>query len=144
MENIVETQALAKSEVINMLKQREITPTQQRVEIAQILFSKPQHLSADQVLAIVNNEGPVASKATIYNTLGLFAKKGLIREVIVDPSKVFYDSNVSEHHHFYDMDNGELIDIDEDAIQLNQLPELPTGTVAEGIDVIIRVRKQSA
>ncbi|MDH5179405.1 MAG: transcriptional repressor [Gammaproteobacteria bacterium] len=124
-----------------MLKERDITPTQQRVEIAQILFAKPQHLSADQVLAIVNAEGAVASKATIYNTLGLFAKKGLVREVIVDPTKVFYDSNINNHHHFFDMDNGELIDIANDHIELGKLPALPDGTVAEGVDVIIRIRK---
>lgn len=128
-------------EAIERLKQAGVTPTQQRVEIAQILFARPQHLSAEQVLSIVNSDGPVVSKATVYNTLGLFASKGLVSEVIVDPAKVFYDSNTTSHQHFYNVDTGELIDFDSGAIKLESLPELPEGTRAEAVDVIIRVRQ---
>jgi len=106
--------SLIKDAVIKKLKARNITPTQQRVEIAQILFEKPQHLSAEQVLAKVNGNAAV-SKATVYNTLGLFARKALVKEVIVDPSKVFYDSNVHPHQHFYNIDTGILTDIDSEA-----------------------------
>ena len=126
--------------VINTLKQVDINPTQQRIQIAQILFARPQHLSAEQVMAIVNSESPQVSKATVYNTLGLFASKGLVREVIVDPSKVFYDSNTGSHHHFYNVDTGQLTDIDSCDIRVENMTNLPQGTVAEGIDVIIRVR----
>lgn len=133
-------QMISKSQVIEKLKNAGVTPTQQRVEIAQILFAKPQHLSADQVLNIVNQAGPLVSKATIYNTLGLFAEKGLVREVIVDPSKVFYDSNTSEHHHFYAVDSGELMDIVGEDLRLENMPALPAGTRAEGVDIVIRVR----
>jgi len=129
--------------VIARLKQAGVTPTQQRVEIAQILFARPQHLSAEQVLAIVNSESSLVSKATVYNTLGLFASKGLLSEVIVDPTKVFYDSNTSSHHHFYNVDSGELIDVDSEAVNLSNLPPLPEGTEAEAVDVIIRVRQSS-
>lgn len=132
-----------RAEVIAFLKQRAIAPTLQRVEIAQVLFARPQHLSADQVLAQVNEDGPRVSKATVYNTLGLFAKKGLIREVIVDPTRVFYDTNTSAHHHFYNVDTGTLADIDASAVTISELPCLPDGTVAEGVDVIIRVRRQT-
>jgi Fur family iron response transcriptional regulator len=127
--------------VIERLKQANVTPTQQRVEIAQILFARPQHLSAEQVLAVVNADSAVVSKATVYNTLGLFASKGLINEVIVDPTKIFYDSNTSGHHHFYNVDTGELTDVDSDAVNLEDLPPLPEGTQAEAVDVIIRVRQ---
>ena len=129
--------------MIARLKQAGVTPTQQRVEIAQILFARPQHLSAEQVLAIVNSESSLVSKATVYNTLGLFASKGLLSEVIVDPTKVFYDSNTSNHHHFYNVDSGELIDVDSEAVNLSNLPPLPEGTEAEAVDVIIRVRQSS-
>jgi len=125
------------------LRAHDITPTQQRVDIARILFARPQHLSADQVLSIVNQQTQVVSKATIYNTLNLFARKGLVREVIVDPSKVFYDSNVSDHHHFYNVDSGELVDIESDELKLDQLPTLPDGTEADGVDIIIRVRRSA-
>lgn len=134
----------SKTHVIERLKKAGVTPTQQRVEIAQILFAKPQHLSADQVLNIVNQAGPLVSKATVYNTLGLFAQKGLVKEVIVDPSKVFYDSNTSEHHHFFAVDSGELIDIKGSNLRLKNMPALPEGTEAEGIDIVIRVRNTTA
>ena len=136
----IEQQPQDKLEVIDRLKACGITPTQQRVEIAQILFARPQHVSAEQVLAIVNAHGAVVSKATVYNTLGLFAREGLVREVIVDPTKVFYDSNTGPHHHFYNVDTGALTDIDAGELALNDLPALPEGTMAEAVDIIIRVR----
>lgn len=130
-------------DIAEQLREVGITPTQQRVQIAEILFSRPQHLSADQILAVVNRNGPIASKATIYNTLGLFARKGLVREVIVDPSKVFYDSNTSEHHHFYNIDSGELTDIDAGEVIIPSMPELPSDTQPAGVDIIFRIRKTS-
>ena len=130
-----------RDDIINRLKSSGVSPTRQRVEIAQVLFARPQHLSAEQVLKMVNAESDSkASKATIYNTLGLFAKKGLVKEVIVDPSKVFYDSTVSQHFHFYNIDTGELTDIDADAINIANLPELPEGTVSAGLEVIVRIK----
>ena len=84
------------------------------------------------------------SKATIYNTLGLFASKGLLREVIVDPSRVFYDSNTGHHHHFFNVDSGTLSDIQADQLPIGDLPSLPEGTEVDGVDVIVRVRNQSA
>ena len=129
-------------DIASQLRKVGITPTQQRVQIAEILFARPQHMSADQVLALVNRDGPTASKATIYNTLGLFARKGLVREVIVDPSKVFYDSNTTVHHHFFNVDTGELTDIPADELVLSRMPELPPGTESAGIDVIFRIRSR--
>jgi len=129
-----------RDQVIHRLKTAGVTPTQQRVEIAAIMFARDQHMSADQVLSLVNTASPRVSKATVYNTLGLFAEKGLVREVIVDPTKVFYDSNTTNHHHFYNADSGRLIDIPPETINIQDLPDLPQGTVAEGVDVIIRIR----
>lgn len=130
-----------RDEIVNKLKSSGVSPTSQRVEIAQVLFARPQHLSAEQIMKMVNEESDSkASKATIYNTLGLFAKKGLIKEVIVDPSKVFYDSTVSKHFHFYNTDTGELTDIAADAINIDNLPELPEGTVSTGLEVIVRIK----
>jgi len=123
-----------------LLQQCGIAPTQQRRQIAQILFARPQHVSAEQVLERVNQEGNVASKATVYNTLGLFARKGLIREVIVDPSRIFYDSNPTAHHHFFNVDTGQLEDIDAQHLMLQNLPTPPAGTELESVDIIVRVR----
>jgi len=135
---------VANRDIGEQLREAGITPTQQRVQIAEILFARPQHLSADQILAVVNSNGPIASKATIYNTLGLFARKGLVREVIVDPSKVFYDSNTSEHHHFYNLDSGELTDIVAKDVMIASLPELPANTQPAGIDIIFRIRENDS
>jgi Fur family iron response transcriptional regulator len=136
-------QVIDKDEVISELQGVGINPTLQRVEIARLLFARPQHLSAEQVLEQVNHDGRHAvSKATVYNTLNLFARKGLVREVIVDPSKVFYDSNTSEHHHFYHMDTGNLIDVAPGQLNVSELPALPEGTEAVGVDVIIRLRSR--
>ena len=135
---------LSTQDIVGMLKESGVLPTQQRLMIARVLFERPQHFSADQIMGQVNHGRDHVSKATIYNTLGLFASKGLIREVIVDPSRVFYDPNTSDHHHFYNVDTGELQDVDVSDIQISQLPELPAGTVTDGVDVIIRVRSATA
>jgi Fur family iron response transcriptional regulator len=111
------------------------------LEIASILLAQPQHLSADELLARVNGHARV-SKATIYNTLALFARKGLVREVIVDPSKVFYDSNTAPHHHLYNVSTGELTDICGVHVDVPSMPELPEGTQMDGVDVIVRVRSK--
>ena len=85
-----------RADVALMLRESGITPTHQRIKIGEVLFTCAQHLSAEQVLAAVNQEDEEVSKATVYNTLGLFASHGLVREVIVDPSKVFYDSKLGK------------------------------------------------
>lgn len=141
MQNMSDKQNLSSDAIIARLKEKGISATRQRIQIAQLLFAKPQHLSADQVLEQVNQEDSTASKATIYNTLNLFARKGLVREVIVDPSKVFYDSNILEHHHVYNMDSGTLTDIEFCGINMADLPPLPAGTTPVAVDLVIRVRE---
>ena len=127
-----------------VLRGRGINPTHQRIEIAYAVFSRGGHLSADQVLALVNDRASETSKATVYNTLNLFLAKKLVREVIVDPSKVFYDPNTEPHHHFYNVDTGELTDIDARDIRVSGLPPLPRGMATEGVDIIVRIRSSAA
>jgi len=136
-----ENTQLSEADATQRLQAYDILPTQQRLQIAQVLLARDQHLSADQVLELVNAGGTAVSKATVYNTLGLFAEKGILREVNVDPSRVFYDTNNSSHHHFYNVDTGELSDIDPGQVPVDQLPDAPQGTVVDGVEVIIRVRK---
>ncbi len=127
--------------IAERLRAHGIGPTRQRVEIARLLFRRAQHVCAEQLMDMVRAEGRAAvSKATVYNTLRLFAEAGLVREVLVDPSKVFYDSNTSEHHHLYDMRTGTLTDIAPGAVRLGELPSLPEGTVVDNVDVVIKVR----
>jgi len=96
-------QQSTREQLVELLRERGIYPTHQRIEIAHALFSRREHLSADQIMSAVNERHSETSKATVYNTLNLFLEKKLIREVIVDPSKVFYDPNTDPHHHFYDV-----------------------------------------
>lgn len=131
---------LGKQEVVTKLQAKGITPTTQRVTIGQVLFARPQHVSAEQVLDMVNTEGSHVSKATVYNTLNLFARSGLVREVIVDPTKIFYDSNTRPHHHMFAMDTGVLSDLPSDQFQVLGMPDLPDGTSVVGLDVVLRVR----
>jgi Fur family iron response transcriptional regulator len=129
-----------RDELVGLLRRHGINPTHQRIEIAHALYSRCEHLCADQVLAIVNERHPETSRATVYNTLNLFVQKRMIREVIVDPSRVFYDPNTEPHYHLYDVRTGELSDIDAREVQLSGLPHLPEGVVTEGLDIILRVR----
>ncbi len=136
----MESETYKRDSLARKLREHGINPTRQRIEIAFALFSRHEHLSADQVMAIVNEKHSETSKATVYNTLNLFRQKKLVREVIVDPSKVFYDPNTEPHYHIYNVESGELTDVDASAVQISGLPELPGGVIAEGMDVVIRVR----
>ena len=136
----MEFQAITREQVAQRLRAHGITPTHQRIEIAHVLFERLEHLSADQILAAVNARYAETSKATVYNTLRLFLERKLIRELVVDPAKVFYDPNTEPHHHFYDVVTGRLTDIPADAVQIGNLPPLPPGTVADGVEVVIRTR----
>ncbi len=127
--------------VVNQLREHGINPTPQRRVIAELLLAREQHLTADQVLGRLRERGHGVSKATVYNTLGLFARKGLVRELTIDSRRVVYDSNPRPHHHFYDMDTGELTDIPKSSVELSKLPRLPKGTRMDGVDVVVRVRR---
>lgn len=127
MSTIEPHRRLERAETQTLLAQHEIISTEQRLEIAAVLFATRQHISAEALLERVNRGEVLVSKATIYNTLSLFAAHGLVREVKVDPCKVFYDSNPLPHHHFYDTTTGELTDFKPEAIEISRLP--PSHTV---------------
>ena len=129
--------------IAGRLRGHGITPTHQRMEIAHVLFARREHMSADQILSLVNSRYAETSKATVYNTLKLFLEKKLIRELVVDPNKIVYDPNTEPHHHLYDVVTGRLTDVPADKIRVTGLPPLPPGTVAEGVDIVIRTRSQS-
>ena len=125
-----------------MLRRHDIIPTHQRLIIAQVLLARHQHVSADQLLALVNERHAEVSKATIYNTLNLFEEKGIVRSVIVDPVRVFYDTNTLPHHHFFDEETGTLTDIESDSLSIDGLPSLPAGMIQERVDIVVRIRRQ--
>ena len=121
---------------------RGIQATPQRMRIAELLFARDQHLTAEQIIETLAVEGKRVSKATVYNTLNLFAQKGLLRPLQVDPDRGLFDSNTCPHHHFRVEDTGELIDVPPNAVQFAKLPPLPPGMESVGVDVVIRVRRQ--
>ena len=132
---------LDRDQAAELLVRAGVKPTAQRLDIACLLFARPQHLSADRLLAGLRSIGQDCSRATVYNTLRLFERQGLIREIVVDPSRVFFDSTPGPHHHFYNVDTGELSDIEANQVSLCRLPELPCGTEHAGTDVIVRIRQ---
>ncbi|MEE9357994.1 Fur family transcriptional regulator [Candidatus Vondammii sp. HM_W22] len=127
-----------------LLRSHGITPTIQRVKIASAILARPQHLSAEDAMQLSNESGKTVSKATVYNTLGLFARKGLIRELIVDPSRTFYDSSTHSHHHFYNPETQELSDIDEELIQISLPENLPENTEIDSIEVVVHLRGKTS
>ena len=131
---------MTRQKILSRFKELGITPTPQRLEIASILLRKPQHVSAEQVVNRLRARKRKAVKATVYNCLNLFAKKGLIKECLIDPERRLFDSSTNPHHHFYNVDTGELTDIPGDEVEILGLPALPPGTECDGVELIIRVR----
>lgn len=125
-----------------ILEQRGIRPTSQRVKVAEILLTSPRHLTAEQILVALREATGHVSKATVYNTLNLFVDQGLAREIHADPERCVYDSTMVPHHHFQNVDTGEMTDILPADLSFARLPPLPPGTEIESVDVVIRVRRK--
>jgi Fur family transcriptional regulator, iron response regulator len=132
------------SECARRLEGFGIRPTPQRVQIAALLLSTPQHLSAEQILASLRGSGARVSKATVYNTLNLFAARGVIRQLSVDGARAWFDSNVAPHYHFHDEETGALTDVPVPEVEFSRLPVPPPGMELAGIDLVIRLRKKSS
>ena len=115
--------------------------TRQRLDIGNLLFSgKDRHVTAESLHDEAVAAGIRISLATIYNALNQFRDAGLLREVLVDPSRTYFDTNISSHHHFFNIDNGHLTDIPHDEINVSCLPTLPDGQIIDGVDVLIRIK----
>jgi len=120
-----------------------IRVTEQRLQIAGILLSAAQHLSAEQIAEALQDGGARVSKATVYNTLNLFAARGLIRQLTLDGSFAWFDSNVQPHYHFHDEQTGSITDVALDEVQFARLPPAPPGMEFAGIDLVIRLRRRA-
>ena len=127
----------------NRLREKGVRPTRQRLEIGELLLATPRHMSAEQILIELRQAGSKLSKATVYNTLNLLSREGIVREIAVDPERMVYDSTAHAHHHFYNVDTGELTDIGHDDVAVSGLPELPAGTVQQDMEIIVKVRNAS-
>ncbi len=116
-----------------------IKVTPQRLAIGEVLFDRHQHLTADQVYDRVRGRAGGVSRATVYNTLNLFTEKGLLREIFVDASCAFYDTNLNPHYHLYNVDTGELADVEDERLLDRFAADLPDGTRLKGVDVVVRI-----
>jgi Fur family transcriptional regulator, iron response regulator len=126
-----------------LLERHGIRLTTQRLRVAELLLTAPCHMTAEQILGSLRSADGRVSKATVYNTLNLFVAQGLAREIHADPERCVYDSTMSPHHHFQNLDTGEMIDIRPEDLSFERLPELPPGTEIAGVDVVIRVRRKA-
>jgi Fur family iron response transcriptional regulator len=119
-----------------------LRPTRQRLELAGLLFrAGDRHMTAESLHDEAQNAGIKVSLATVYNTLHQFTEAGLLRQVVVDAARSYFDTNIGDHQHFYCEDESRLVDIPGDSIAVAGVPSPPKGTRIERVDVVIRVRR---
>ena len=128
------------SGLIGRIKDAGLRPTRQRLGLAKLLFERGnRHLTAEQLHGEAIDADVRVSLATVYNTLHQFTAAGLLREVVVEPGRSYFDTNAGDHHHFYHEEDGRLEDIPDGEVRLAGLPKPPRGTRVERVDVIIRL-----
>ena len=119
-----------------------LRPTKQRLAVCKILFERKEtfHFTIEKLKKIAEKESrKKISLATLYNTVHTFTKKGYLKEISLKGNQTFFDTNVSSHHHFYDEDTSQLIDIKDKNISINNMPKAPNGKKIKDIEVIIKV-----
>ncbi|HKK28810.1 MAG TPA: Fur family transcriptional regulator [Alphaproteobacteria bacterium] len=127
---------------IEMLRQAGLRPTRQRVGLAHLLFGQgDRHVTADQLRGEAETAGIKVSLATVYNTLHQFSGAGLLSEVFVEPGRSYFDTNTASHHHFFNVDTGDLADIPDGEVGVTALPVPPAGTAIDDVSIVVRVRK---
>ena len=131
------------SQAIEQMRKVGLRPTRQRLALAKLLFDKgDRHVTAERLHVEALAASVRVSLATVYNTLHQFTTAGLLREIVVDSGRSYFDTNTTDHHHFYFQDGGRLEDICGDGIVVTGLPSPPDGTAVTCVDVIVRVGDQ--
>ena len=122
-----------------------LRPTRQRIALAHALFgSAERHVTAEQLHGETRAAGTRISLATVYNTLHQFTTAGLLRELLVEPGRVYFDTNTGPHHHFFNEVTGDIVDVPADEVSFARLPNSPEGQQIAAVDVVIRVRPNRA
>jgi Fur family iron response transcriptional regulator len=130
--------------VIDQLRAVGLRPTRQRVALARLLFgTADRHVTAEHLHGEALAASIPVSLATVYNTLHQFTAAGLLREVVVEPGRSYFDTNTQDHHHFFCESTGHLQDIPGEMVMVGQLPQPPDGAEIRRVDVIIRIRRDS-
>ena len=133
-----------KPDIARILQEAGLRSTQQRLAIGGLLFDgMHKHVTAEQIFAAARKCKSPVSLATVYNTLHQFTEAGLLREVVIDANRVYFDTNTGNHHHFFDEDQGCLTDVPASAVHIDRLPRLPAGSKLKSVDVIIRVQAKA-
>jgi Fur family iron response transcriptional regulator len=133
--------AVSANDIVELLRAAGLRPTRQRLSLARQLFANgDRHVTAEQLHSESLDQGFSVSLATVYNTLHQFTTAGLLRELVVDAGRSYFDTNISAHHHLYFEDTGDLRDIPGDNVSVENLSALPHGAEISRIDVIIRVK----
>jgi Fur family transcriptional regulator, iron response regulator len=129
------------SDIIDRLRSVGLRPTRQRVGLGKLLFAMGnRHMTADQLHIEAEQGNLSVSLATVYNTLHQFCTAGLLREVVAEPGRSYFDTNTEQHHHFFNVVTGELSDISETVVNVPNLPAPPLGMEVDRVDIVIRVR----
>ncbi|HEX2112994.1 MAG TPA: Fur family transcriptional regulator [Alphaproteobacteria bacterium] len=129
---------------IERLRAVGLRPTRQRLALVGLLFEEgDRHVSAENLHSEAQRAGVRVSLATIYNTLNQFTKAGLLREVVVESGRSYFDTNTGDHHHFFFEESGQLQDIPGEQVEVRALPSAPPGTAVRRVDVIVRVASDS-
>tara|TARA_B100000575_G_scaffold272184_1_gene254097 strand:- start:598 stop:1005 length:408 start_codon:yes stop_codon:yes gene_type:complete len=132
-----------KIDIFNKLRSSGLRPTKQRVEIAKFLFEREKtfHFTVESLNKLLQKKTTFKfALATIYNTVHAFKDAGHLSEVEVKEKKTYFDTNVSNHHHFYDIENSELIDIDSKDIVIQKIPKAPNGKKIKNVEVFINLK----
>lgn len=125
------------------LRKAGLRPTRQRLALAQLLFGRgDRHVTAEGLHGEAVSAGVPVSLATVYNTMHQFTAAGLLREVTVDGTRIYFDTNTGDHHHFYCEDDGTLLDIDGTAIEVAGVPAPPQGAKVDRVEVIVRLKRR--
>ena len=126
----------------DILKKLKLRPTLQRVAITEILLRKKEvHVTAYSLEKLMVKNKIFISRATIYNNLNELSNRGFLKKVIVKNDKMWFDTNLSKHHHFYDEEEDELVDIQEKEINFSKFPKAPQGKNIKSVDIIINIKK---
>ena len=126
-----------------LLRAAKLRPTRQRRALAELLLGQGhRHVTAERLHEEARKAGVKVSLATVYNALHQFTRAGLLRELVVDAGRAYFDTNTAHHHHFFDEDSGALIDIPSEAVEVGALPKPPVGQQVSRVDVIVRVRSR--
>jgi Fur family transcriptional regulator, iron response regulator len=130
---------------LELLRAAHLRPTRQRLALTRLLFEQGErHVTAEQLHGEAVAAAVRVSLATVYNTLHQFIEAGLLSDVVVNSGRSYFDTNVSDHHHFFFEDSGRLLDIPGDHVAVSGLPKPPAGAVIRRVDVIIRVDRDPA